>query len=108
MEFTPKQPACQSDPMPFVLSHAAPLVQDLSHHLIENHIQIHVVGSNATALANWGVAICRLWGMPVGMTLAGIGQTYLFRKSGSVWLGAFTMGIVCCLAASLYGQFRIM
>ena len=46
--------------------------------------------------------------MPVGMTLAGIGQTYLFRKSGSVWLGAFTMGIVCCLAASLYGQFRIM
>ena len=72
--------------------------------LIENHIQIHVVGSNATALANWG----RLWGMPVGMTLAGIGQTYLFRKSGSVWLGAFTMGIVCCLAAPLYGQFRIM
>ena len=46
--------------------------------------------------------------MPVGMTLAGIGQTYLFRKSGSVWLGAFTMGIVCCLAAPLYGQFRIM
>ena len=74
---------------------------------VENHIQIHVVGSNATALANWGIAICRLWGMPVGMTIAGVGQTYLYRKSGSIWLGAFTMGIICCFAASLYGQFRI-
>ncbi len=74
---------------------------------VENHIQIHVVGSNATALSNWGIAICRLWGMPVGMTIAGVGQTYLYRKSGSIWLGAFTMGIICCFAASLYGQFRI-
>ena len=46
--------------------------------------------------------------MPVGMQLAGIGQTYLYRKTGSVWVGAFTMGIVCALCCVLYGQFRFM
>lgn len=74
--------------------------------IVENAIQIST-GSTARALANWGTDISRLWGMPVGMTLAGIGQTYLYRKSGSVWVGAFTMGILCTLCCVLYGQFRV-
>lgn len=76
--------------------------------LVEDWVQINICGSEATAFANWGIAICRLWGMPVGMMMAGMGQTYLYRKSGSVWLGAFTMGMVCCMMACLYGQFRVM
>ena len=74
---------------------------------VENYVQIHICGSETTALASWGIAVCRLWGMPVGMAMAGLGQTYLYRKSGSIWLGAFTMGMVCCLMACLYGQFRV-
>lgn len=74
---------------------------------LENYVQINICGSETTALANWGIAVCRLWGMPVGMAMAGLGQTYLYRKSGSIWLGAFTMGMVCCLMACLYGQFRV-
>jgi len=75
--------------------------------IVENSVQI-AIGSNTRALATWGIDISRLWGMPVGMQLAGIGQTYLYRKTGSVWVGAFTMGIVCALCCVLYGQFRFM
>lgn len=75
--------------------------------IVEDWVQINICGSETEALSTWGIAICRLWGMPVGMTLAGVGQTYLYRKSGSIWLGAITMGIICCLAGSLYGQFRV-
>lgn len=73
--------------------------------IVENAIQIKI-GSTQRALANWGTDISRLWGMPVGMTLAGIGQTYLYRKSGSIWVGAFVMGIMCAFCCVLYGQFR--
>lgn len=80
-------------------------VMILAMVIIENSVQI-AIGSNTRALANWGIDISRLWGMPVGMQLAGIGQTYLYRKTGSVWVGAFTMGIVCALCCVLFGQFR--
>ncbi len=74
--------------------------------IIENAVQINL-GSTVRAFANWGTDISRLWGMPVGMTLAGVGQTYLYRKTGSVWVGTFVMGILCALCCVLYGQFRI-
>ena len=71
--------------------------------IVENAVQISL-GTSATALSNWGTDITRIWGMPVGMFLGGAGSTYAYRKTGNVWLGAFIMGIVCCLAACLYGQ----
>ncbi|MBQ7860390.1 MAG: hypothetical protein IJ347_09710 [Faecalibacterium sp.] len=71
--------------------------------LIENLIQ-HNLGANAVALASWKTDLTRLWGMPVGMFIGGAGNTYLYRKSGSVWPGAILMGIVCALSACLYGQ----
>lgn len=74
--------------------------------IIENAVQINI-GSTTRALASWGIDISRLWGMPVGMTMAGIGQTYLYRKTGSVWVGAFVMGILCAFCCVLYGQFRL-
>ena len=71
----------------------------------ENHTQISL-GSSAVALANWGTDITRLWGMPVGMVIGAGGNTYLYRKTGNVWLGAFIMGMMCALSACLYGQVR--
>ncbi|MBQ7859058.1 MAG: hypothetical protein IJ347_02840, partial [Faecalibacterium sp.] len=73
--------------------------------IIENAIQIKL-GYNGVALASWGTDITRLWGMPVGMFLGGSGSTYLYRKTGSIWPGAFVMGFVCCMAACLYGQIQ--
>ncbi len=72
--------------------------------IIENAVQIHMGSTQGAALPNWGTDITRIWGMPVGMFLAGTGNTYAYRKTGNIWLGAFLMGIICCLAACLYGQ----
>ena len=44
--------------------------------------------------------------MPAGMFIGGAGNTYLYRKTGNIWLGAILMGIVCALAACLYGQLQ--
>ncbi len=53
------------------------------------------------------IDITRLHGMPSGMTVGIAGSIYLYRKTGSVWSGAFLMGIVCSLAAVLYGTYSI-
>lgn len=73
--------------------------------IVENSIQLSL-GTSATALANWGTDITRLWGMPVGMFIGGAGNTYMYRKTGSVWPGAILMGIVCALNSCLYGQIQ--
>jgi poly(3-hydroxybutyrate) depolymerase len=72
--------------------------------ILQNYLQVHVFGSSATALGNWGTGITRLWGLPVGMFIGCAGNTYCYRKTGNIWLGAFLMGIVCALGACLYGQ----
>ena len=59
------------------------------------------------ALSSWGVPLTRIWGMPIGMIIGSAGNTYLYRKTGSVWLGAILMGFVCALAACLYGQIQL-
>ena len=59
------------------------------------------------AMSSWAIDITRLWGMPVGMFLYSCGNTYLYRKTGSVWLGAFLMGIVAALGSVLYGTYLI-
>lgn len=71
--------------------------------IIENAIQIHL-GATGTALSTWKTDITRLWGMPVSMAIGAGGNTYLYRKTGNIWLGAIMMGIICALGACLYGQ----
>ena len=73
--------------------------------IIQNELQVANNGT-ATALGSWGTDITRLWGMPVGMSIGAAGNTYLYRKTGSIWLGAFLMGIICALGCVLYGQLR--
>ena len=48
----------------------------------------------------------RLWGMPAGMAVGVGGSTYLFRKTGNLWLSAILMGTVACLTCVLFGQLR--
>ena len=75
--------------------------------VLQSILQNGIVGGGTSAMASWGIEIVRVWGMPVGMVCAGIGQTYLFRKSGSVYPGAFIMGTYCALCCVLYAQTRI-
>ena len=71
--------------------------------LIENSIQISL-GTSATALSNWKTDMTRIWGMPVGMILGAGGNTYCYRKTGNIWLGAFLMGAACAINACTFGQ----
>jgi hypothetical protein len=67
------------------------------------------VGSAADTsfLLNFNADTQRLWGMPAGMAVGVGGSTYLFRKTGNLWLSAILMGTVACLTCVLFGQLRV-
>lgn len=73
--------------------------------VIETMIQFKL--GHTPALTSWGIPLTRIWGMPIGMLIGASGNTYLYRKTGNVWLGAILMGFVCALAACLYGQIQL-
>lgn len=82
-----------------VLATAAITTLVLTHAVLQSN-----AGSSVGVMNNWGVDMTRIWGMPVGMFIGGAGNTYCYRKTGNIWLGAFLMGTVCALSACLYGQ----
>ncbi|MDY2624813.1 MAG: alpha/beta fold hydrolase, partial [Coriobacteriales bacterium] len=57
-------------------------------------------------LWNMGLDVSRIWGLPVGMTCAAGGVTYIYRKTGNIWLCALLFGTVACLMGVLYGGTR--
>ncbi len=75
--------------------------------LIENAMQVHN-GAGVYGLPTWGTDITRLWGMPLGLFFAGAGNTYCFRKTGTIWLGAFLMGILVSLMACTFGCLHLV
>lgn len=75
--------------------------------LIENYLQIQA-GAGASSLEGWGTDVTRLWGMPLGMFIGGAGSTYCYRKTGSVWLGAFLFGAVAALMSCTFGQVHVL
>jgi hypothetical protein len=46
--------------------------------------------------------------MPLGLFFAGAGNTYCFRKTGTIWLGAFLMGILVSLMACTFGCLHLV
>lgn len=58
-------------------------------------------------IASYKTDIAKIWGMPVGMTVATAGSTLLFRNTRNTWLSAFLMGSVAALMACTYGLLRI-
>ncbi len=75
---------------------------------LQNYLQISANGAlNGQAMVDWKIDITRLYGMPAGMSIGIAGNTYLYRKTGSIWPGTFLMGIMCSLSAVLYGTYGI-
>lgn len=70
---------------------------------IQLYIQKHVMFRTGTAMKSWSADLTRLWGMPAGVAVGTFGNTYLYRKSGSIWPGVFLMGTLCALACVLHG-----
>lgn len=58
-------------------------------------------------IGSYQTDIAKIWGMPVGMTVATCGSTLLFRNTRNTWLSAFLMGSVAALMACTYGLLRI-
>ncbi len=55
----------------------------------------------------YGAQVDRLYGMPLGMIIGGMGSTLLFKKTRNTWLSAMLMGTTAALMACIYGQIRI-
>lgn len=73
---------------------------------VQQYLQKEVLFRTAGAMSNWAADLTRLWGMPVGMTIGTVGNTYLYRKTGNIWPGVFLMGILCAFACVLYGGYN--
>ena len=66
------------------------------------------IGSPADTGLIWNMALDtqRIWGMPVGMTVAVLGSTFIYKKTGNIWLCALLVGTIACIMGVLYGQTR--
>ena len=56
----------------------------------------------------WGMGLDtqRIWGLPVGMTVATAGSTFIYKKTGNIWLCALLVGTIACIMGVLYGSTR--
>lgn len=66
------------------------------------------IGSPADTGWLWGMGLDtqRIWGLPVGMTVAAAGSTLVYRKTGNIWLCALLVGTIACMMGVLYGGTR--
>ena len=66
------------------------------------------IGSPADTGWLWGMGLDtqRIWGLPVGMTVAAAGSTFVYRKTGNIWLCALLVGTIACMMGVLYGGTR--
>ena len=62
--------------------------------------------ADASWLWSMGLDTQRIWGLPVGMTCAVAGSTFLYRKTGNIWLCALLVGSIACIMGLLYGSMR--
>ena len=69
---------------------------------------LQTIGSPADTNWLWsmGLDTQRIWGLPVGMTVATAGATFIYKKTGNLWLCALLVGSVACLMGLLYGGTR--
>lgn len=74
--------------------------------VLQNALQLNTE-LGVAALGSFKADMTRLWGMPVGMFVAGAGHTAIYRKTGSIWPGVFLMGTLCALMCCLYGQIHL-
>lgn len=71
--------------------------------VIIEHLFQTAKGAGVYGLPSWGTDLTRLWGMPLGMFVAGVGSTFCYRKTGTIWTGAFVFGTIAALMAATFG-----
>ena len=55
---------------------------------------------------NWSMLLddSRLYGLPFGVAVATVCSTFIYRKTGNIWLCGILVGVIACLMCVLYGQ----
>ena len=73
-------------------------------------VKWHLQTIGSPADTNWfwsmGLDTQRIWGLPLGMGVAVGGSTFLYKKTGNIWLCALLIGTIACLMGLLYGGTR--
>lgn len=74
-------------------------------------VKWHLQSSNNWAADSnflWGMGMDtqRIWGLPAGMAIASGVSTFIYRKTGSIWMAAILAGTIACMLGMLYGQYQ--
>ncbi len=70
------------------------------------HLQTIGSPDDTNWLWSMGLDTQRIWGLPLGVGVAVGGSTFLYKKTGNIWLCAMLIGTVACLMCVLYGGAR--
>lgn len=103
-------PTTGSETKDLILAMAVNLVLAVTVIIIIVAVKWHLQTIGSSADTNWfwsmGLDTQRIWGLPVGMTVATLGATFLYKKTGNIWLCALLIGTIACLMGLLYGGTR--
>lgn len=103
-------PTTGSETKDLVLAMAVNLVLAVTVIIVIVAVKWHLQTIGSPADTNWfwsmGLDTQRIWGLPVGMTVATLGATFLYKKTGNIWLCALLIGSIACLMGLLYGGTR--
>lgn len=71
-------------------------------------VKWHLQSTGDPAYSNWFWSMLlddsRLYGLPLGVGVATICSTFIYRKTGNIWLCGILVGTIACLMCLLYGQ----
>ena len=111
MNVTRRLPSTGNETKDLLIAMAVNLVVATFFIILVVAMKWHLQSSNLWLIdSNWfwdmGMDTQRIWGLPVGMTIASCGATFLYRKTGNLWLCSLLIGVVACLMGMLYGQYQ--
>lgn len=103
-------PTTGNETKDLVIAMAVNIALGIAMVIIIVAVKWHLQSIASPADTNWlwdmGLDTQRIWGLPVGMTVATAGSTFIYKKTGNLWLCALLVGTVACLMGVLYGSTR--
>ena len=111
MNVTRRLPSTGNETKDLIIAMAVNLVVATAAIILVVAVKWHLQSTDMwLADGNWfwgmGMDTQRIWGLPAGMTIASCGATFLYRKTGNLWLCSLLIGVVACLLGMLYGQYQ--
>ena len=110
MNIIRRLPTTGSETKDLIIAMAVNVVVGIAMVILIVVVKWHLQSIGSPADTNWlwgmGLDTQRIWGLPVGMTVATAASTFIYKKTGNLWLCALLVGTVACLMGILYGSTR--